>query len=125
VTAPERAGREGDQALPSAGRESVFAVLRRDLDERRREIDAREGVGIKRYGFTLKTFNRRDVYRDLGEELFDARAYLKQAELEHLATVEALRVLARHVSGEDVDQRALKAALELGLMLEELHHQGG
>jgi hypothetical protein len=115
---PERAGREGDQDLPVAGRESVFAELRRDLDERRNELDARESTGIRRYGTSLETFNGRDVYRDLGEELFDARAYLKQAELQYRAVVEAVKVLTRHARGEPVTGPELFAALELGRVLQ-------
>lgn len=103
---PERAGREGDQALPSVGRQSVFA-------ERRRRLDEREAIGIKRYGRSLETFNGRDALRDLVDELDDAANYATQVRLEHQAVVEALCALGRKVRGELIDEQLVAASLEL------------
>lgn len=110
---PERAGREGDQALPVPGVQSVFAEVRRRLDER-------EALGIKRYGKSLETFNGRDAFRDLEDELLDGLNYATQARMEHRSVVEALVVLARahrpslpRPSGAEVD-----AALALAAKLE-------
>lgn len=88
VAMPERAGREGDQPLPTLGGESVFTEVRRRLNER-------EATGIRRYGRSLETFNGRSACRDLQEELLDGLAYATQVEMEHRAVVEALLVLAR------------------------------
>ncbi len=116
--APERNGREGDQALPVAGRESVFAEIRRRLD-------GREALGVRRYGRSLETWNGREAGQDLEDELLDALAYATQARLEHRALVEAVRVLRKYVvGGVAVDGASLSAALELGEVLEELHRRG-
>lgn len=106
--APERAGREGDQALPTPGAQSVFAEVRRRLGER-------EAIGIRRYGTTLETFNDRDAGRDLEDELLDALAYATQARLEHAAVVEALLVLSRGFGqpASDVERAALELAAKL------------
>jgi hypothetical protein len=90
TVAPERAGREGDQALPVVGASSVFAEVRRRLDER-------EATGVRRYGRSLETFNGRDACRDLEDELLDGLAYATQVRIEHHAIVEALMVLASAV----------------------------
>jgi hypothetical protein len=46
------------------------------------DIKLREGVGIKKYGQTLETFNGRSALRDLYEELLDASQYIKQKMME-------------------------------------------
>jgi hypothetical protein len=107
---PERAARDGDQALPVPGRESVFLEVRRRLD-------AREVLGVKRYGRTLETFNGRDVFTDAEDELLDRYVYSVQARMEHHAVVEALLVLARHVVG-GAGGAELQAAGELAAGVE-------
>jgi hypothetical protein len=110
---PERHGREGDQALPVVGVESVFAEMRRRINER-------EAIGVKRYGRSLETFNGRDAGRDLEDELLDALAYATQLRLERRALAEALRALAGHVRGGRAPAAAgtVEAALELAQKLE-------
>jgi hypothetical protein len=108
---PERAGREGDQALPVAGAQSVFAEIRRRFDQR-------EATGVKRYGRSLETFNGRDAFLDLEEELLDGIAYATQARLQHRAVIEALIVLGRHLGGEVVDDGLLFQAKALAKRLE-------
>lgn len=64
--------REGDQPLPVANdRPSIQSLVRAD-------IDAREQVGISRYGTPLQPFNGRDVLRDAYEEALDLACYLRQ-----------------------------------------------
>jgi hypothetical protein len=133
TTTPERAGREGDQPLPERGAESVFAEVHRRIDEHaaaaHARVDGREAIGIKRYRFSLQTFNGRDAGRDLEEELLDALAYATQARLERqeldrrladaleqLRRVDALRLAAEadltsHVEAQDRRIADLKAQL--------------
>jgi hypothetical protein len=114
MSTPERAGREGDQALPVRGARSVFAEVRRDLD-------AREAVGVRRYGLSLETFNGRDACRDLEEELLDGIVYAKQVRLEYFAVVEALLALAHEITRPRTELGLLpagEAALELARMLQ-------
>jgi hypothetical protein len=89
--APERAGREGDQALPVDG---VGPTIHEVLALRMLE---RGMLGQKRYGKPLQAFNGRDSFRDLEEELLDGLAYLEQARTELDAIVQALLVLRRMV----------------------------
>lgn len=67
--------REGDQPLPTEGRQNVSEAVKADLD-------ARIALGIQRYGRPLQTFNNRDALRDAYEEALDLVHYLKQAILE-------------------------------------------
>jgi hypothetical protein len=117
--APTRAGREGDQALPAPGVESVFAEVRRRLDER-------ESVGVRRYGASLQTFNGRDACRDLEDELLDGLAYATQLRLEHRAVVEALLVLAGFAEGQsDIGLTpSQRAAVELARKLRSARREG-
>ncbi len=117
---PEREGREGDQPLPIVGQASVFAEVRRRIDER-------EATGIRRYGRSLETFNGRDACRDLEDELLDGLAYATQLRLEQAAIVDALLVLAtlaRTRNGERPLSDAENAAFTLAELLEELHGRG-
>jgi hypothetical protein len=107
---PERAGRAGDQALPTPGAQSVFAEVRRRLDER-------EAIGIKRYGVSLQTFNGRDAFRDLEDELLDGLNYATQARMEHRAVVTALVALAGYYR-TGLPTPAVTAAVELAEKLE-------
>jgi hypothetical protein len=68
--------RPGDQPLPIPnGRPSIQSLVRADLD-------AREQVGIQRYGTSLQPHNGRDALRDAYEEALDLACYLKQAIVE-------------------------------------------
>lgn len=67
--------RDGDQPLPTAGRECVQDALIA-------EIQARKELGIQRYGSALMTHNGRDSLRDAREEAVDLAVYLMQVELE-------------------------------------------
>jgi hypothetical protein len=109
---PEKAGRVGDQPLPDVGQKSVFAAIRTFLDER-------EATGIRRYGRSLETFNSRDAFRDLLEELADGMLYAQQARMEHQAVVEALLELYRAWRG--FPGQGLNEALMLAGKLEEHH----
>jgi hypothetical protein len=100
---PERAGREGDQALPQASArsadvfEDVIAVLR-----------SRQSIGVRRYGLSLHTFNGRDAARDEVEEFIDGFIYRHQQRMER-AALEA--ELAR-VTAERDAQAAAREQLE-------------
>ncbi len=67
--------RDGDQQLPTPGRENVSEAVKADLD-------ARIALGIQLYGTPLQTFNGRDALRDAYEEAQDLVHYLKQALME-------------------------------------------
>lgn len=61
-----------EQPMPTPNdRPSVQSMVRADLD-------AREQVGIQRYGTPLQPHNGRDALRDLYEELLDACCYIRQ-----------------------------------------------
>lgn len=65
--------RPGDQRLPIRNAHpSVQSMVRADLD-------ARESVGIARYGTPLQPNNGRDALRDAYEEALDLACYLRQA----------------------------------------------
>lgn len=51
---------------------SIQALVRRDLE-------ARETIGIQRYGTALQPHNGRDALRDAYEEALDLACYLRQA----------------------------------------------
>lgn len=112
---PERAGRAGDQPLPTPGAASVFAEVRADLDRR-------EATGIQRYGESLQTFNGRDMGRDLEDELLDALVYTKGVRMQYRAVVEALITLGKvlrpiHLLGRPYTPTE-QAALDLAQKLE-------
>lgn len=48
----------------------------------RQDLEARERLGITRYGTRLQPHNGRNALRDLYEELLDACCYLKQELIE-------------------------------------------
>lgn len=82
--------RPGDQPLPVPnGRPSIQSLVRADLD-------AREQVGVQRYGTPLQAHNGRDGLRDAYEEALDLTCYLRQAleEREQPASDEIARLLA-------------------------------
>jgi len=65
-----------EQPMPTVNDSvSIQSLVRADLD-------AREQVGIQRYGTPLQPDNGRDAMRDLYEELLDACCYIKQAIVE-------------------------------------------
>jgi hypothetical protein len=72
MSQPERAQREGDQALPTKN----DAPYMQDLVIA--DIEQRRQLGIRRYGTALQPFNGRDVLRDIYEELLDAATYMRQ-----------------------------------------------
>lgn len=99
VQEPEPGLRErpGDQQLPVPnGKPSIQSLVRAD-------IDAREQVGIQRYGTPLQPHNGRDAMRDAYEEALDLTCYLRQviAEREEPASAEIARLLAT-VAEQDV-----------------------
>jgi len=57
---------------PRPGAGSIQALVRADLE-------AREAVGIERYGTPLQAHNGRDALRDAYEEALDLACYLRQA----------------------------------------------
>lgn len=67
--------REGDQPLPTPGRECVQDALIAEIEQRKQ-------LGIQRYGQPLMTHNGRDAIRDAREEAVDLAVYLMQIELE-------------------------------------------
>ena len=58
--------------IRGAARPSIQEIVRRDLD-------AREQVGVERYGTALYPHNGRDALRDAYEEALDLACYLRQA----------------------------------------------
>ncbi|HYS41154.1 MAG TPA: hypothetical protein VEO01_36530 [Pseudonocardiaceae bacterium] len=65
-----------EQPMPILNdRTSIQSLVRADLD-------AREQVGIQRYGTPLQPHNGRDALRDAYEEALDLACYLKQAMVE-------------------------------------------
>lgn len=62
-----------EQAAPIPNeRPSIQSLVRQDLE-------ARERVGIARYGTPLQPHNGRDALRDAYEEALDLACYLRQA----------------------------------------------
>lgn len=62
-----------EQAMPTRNDHvSIQSLVRADLD-------AREQVGISRYGTALQPHNGRDALRDAYEEAMDLTCYLRQA----------------------------------------------
>lgn len=115
---PERAGRDGDQPLPKRGHEDVFADLLRVLEKRLDPksfaavaplLEARQAVGIRRYGRSLETFNGRLVHLDLVEELLDGAVYAHQASLERRQLDLDLEAARRAVSDERLHRARAEA----------------
>lgn len=100
--------REGDQPLPTAGRECVQDALIAEIEQRKQ-------LGIQRYGSPLMTHNGRDAIRDAREEAVDLAVYLMQVELEvrdlH-AERDQLRVRLREAS------EALRAVGKAAIVVE-------
>jgi hypothetical protein len=122
---PERAGRAGDQPLPTPGSGDVIQAL---VDRQQARLLERRAVGIRRYGSPLQVFNGRDVYRDAGDEALDLAAYLEQAAQEQDAVVQALVVLARHaldLAPNTALRGDVRAAVELALKLDRVPRRQG
>lgn len=65
-----------EQPMPTPNAHpSIQSLVRADLE-------AREQVGISRYGTALQPHNGRDALRDLYEELLDGACYVKQKMVE-------------------------------------------
>jgi hypothetical protein len=62
--------------VPHAGVPSIQAAVRADLE-------ARERLGIERYGTPLQPHNGRSALLDAYEEALDLACYLKQALIEN------------------------------------------
>ncbi len=112
MSEPERAGREGDQALPVEGSGDIIGALIAQLEQRR-------AIGLRRYGRPLQAFNGRDVHRDHLDELLDAAAYAEQVRLEYRALWEAVRALGRKARGEQVSPDGFAAAMLLAIRIDE------
>lgn len=84
--------RDGDQSLPTEGRENVQDRLIEMVQERRE-------LGIQRYGRPLQTFNGRDALKDATEEALDLAVYLVQVAMEQNARQAGIRAaLKLHVA---------------------------
>lgn len=126
VPLPERAGREGDQPLPTQGAESVLA----SLEERVPALEAagavapgtsarvlpreraRIAIGVKRYGRELETFNGRDAHEDLVCELLDGVNYAEQARLQYVALEARLAHALEQLKATDAQRLAALARAE-------------
>lgn len=109
---PERAGREGDQALPVEGHGGDI------LEELIERLEERRAVGLRRYGRPLRAFNGREAARDLEDELLDGAAYARQVAAE-LASLElSVVALGRRVRGDDAEFGSVEAALEVARAVE-------
>ena len=77
-----------EQPMPTRnGYVSIQSLVRSELHgpayaRVRADLEARELVGIERYGTPLQPFNGRDALRDAYEEALDLACYLKQAIVE-------------------------------------------
>jgi hypothetical protein len=101
--------RSGDQPLPipvpgamSSHQWVINYLIFEDipeqlLDAARTRINAREAVGIERYGQPLQPGNGRDVMRDVWEETVDQVAYLATAVREDPNDVARRRLFDRAV----------------------------
>lgn len=129
MNAPERARREGDQALPGEGTGDVLLELAQALPARLRE---RREIGIRRYGKPLQRHNGRDAGRDATEELLDALAYVEQLRGEHadlkvrLAAAEAAKAHAyTRIIALEADRDALAVRVEALLALDDQRSKAG
>jgi hypothetical protein len=137
TTTPERAGREGDQPLPTPGAASVLASLevRVPLLEAAGEVEpgtaervlprerARIALGKRRYGRALETFNGRDAHEDLVCELLDGVNYAEQARLQYVALEARLThalLQLRHADSLRLaaEERAARAEADLATHVE-------
>lgn len=90
MTHPQHA----EQQMPTPnGHPSIQSLMRADVRHRTAwtsemraaltaDLDARERIGVERYGTALQPFNGRDALRDLYEELIDGALYARQAMVE-------------------------------------------
>lgn len=77
--------------------DSIQALVRADLE-------AREKLGIERYGTALRAHNGRDAMKDAYEEALDLACYLKQAIIERDGTVAADQARQRAMLDEMLEE---------------------
>lgn len=93
-----------EQPMPTRnGHVSIQSLVRADLE-------AREQVGIQRYGTALQPHNGRDALRDAYEEALDLACYLRQAMAERdmprmlsPVEIEPTPQVGQRVRGTDLD----------------------
>ena len=80
-----------NQPIPTQGKQNVTQSLVEKLDHDIQATDAiindlhaRTQKGIETYGRPLETFNGRDAFLDMYEELLDAFQYAEQTVLENM-----------------------------------------
>ncbi len=101
-----------EQPMPTRnGHVSIQSLVRIDLE-------AREQVGIQRYGTALQPHNGRDALRDAYEEALDLACYLRQAMAERdtprplsLVEIEPFPQAGQRAHGTDLDGRAVVGQL--------------
>lgn len=100
-----------EQPMPTPnGHVSVQSLVRSELigpayARVRADLEARERIGIERYGTPLQPFNGRDAVRDAYEEALDLACYLRQA------IVEGHREFQQLYSDAVISCAALRAAM--------------
>ena len=109
--------RPGDQQLPVPNQHQSIQSLVRD------DLDAREQLGIQRYGTPLQPHNGRDADQDAYEEALDLTCYLRQriAEREQPASMEIARLLGEVAERDVTIQRLNDLVDELRRQLEGAH----
>lgn len=100
-----------EQPMPTPNdRPSIQSLVRADLD-------AREQVGIERYGTPLQPHNGRDALRDAYEEALDLCCYLKQVMVERadaqLVEPEVVNRVTGTVTGPLVQARDIHGGVRL------------
>lgn len=77
-----------DEPMPIPGAQDVEPVAREMIST---ALDEQVAKGLKRYGTPLQTFNGRDSFHDLAQELADATMYMAQSKLQYEAMLQKLR----------------------------------
>jgi hypothetical protein len=83
------------QNLPKPGQQDVPTYAEAEF---RRMFRQRNAEGVETYGTPLQTFNARNTFQDLKEELLDAWNYVCELELEFYAAVALLKGMINEVS---------------------------
>jgi len=80
------------------------------------DMNARDNVGLKKYGTKLQAFNGRDSLQDAYEECLDLCVYLRQHQEERKVIVEFLKKISKTlpVSSEDFSYEAFTILDRLG-----------
>ena len=76
------------QNMPKPGQQDVPTYAEAEF---RRMFRARNEAGVETYGTVLQTFNARNTFQDLKEELLDAWNYVCELELEFYAALGSLK----------------------------------